>query len=153
MRSLSVFLTELLIDKEWITNNEENRAWCIYMLETKILSLIFFLSVFVCSAVFKKIPETIIFTLVFYNLRRRLGGAHLNNAWACQLLSLAIVLFVTVFFGPVLEHSSLTVLLIIDAISIILVFLRTPVYQAQLHFDEEIKIANNKKKIPSCYML
>ena len=153
MRSLSVFLTELLIDKEWITNNEENRAWCIYMLETKILSLIFFLSVFVCSAVFKIIPETIIFTLVFYNLRRRLGGAHLNHAWACQLMSLAIVLFVTVFVGPFLEHSSLTVLLIIDAISIILVFLRTPVYQAQLHFDEEIKTANNKKKILSCYVL
>lgn len=153
MKALSVYLTELLINKEWIANNEENRAWCIYMLETKMLSLIFFSSVFVCSAFFKKIPETLIFTLVFYNLRRRLGGAHLNHAWACQLLSLAIVIIVAVFVGPVLEQSSLTVLLIIDAISIVLVFLRTPIYQAQLHFDEEIKIANNKKKISSCYVL
>ena len=144
MHRVAIFLTERFISKRWIDARDQN--WGIYVIETKLLASVFFCVIIALAIILNALPQTIIFTLVFYHLRRRIGGYHAPNAWICQIASIGIVYCVALLIGPALEQVPLPVIIFVNLIVLIFALIRQPVYPPQTQFDDIVVVANNRKK-------
>ena len=144
MNNLSESITNACIARGWIS--EQDKPWCIYAIEQKLLANFLFLFLAVLSVILGKFIETAVFACVFYFLRRRYGGWHAPSAWLCQFISIALMLSVVMLIGPTIAKCPLVILWIVDLSILVIAFLQTPIYPPQVHFDQEIKTANNKKK-------
>ena len=144
MHTLSLVIAEACISRGWISIND--KFWCAYALEKKLLSLCFFLLLLPFAIVLGVLGQAAIFVFVFFLLRRRLGGWHAPYAWLCQAISIALVLVITLLIGPVMMKFPMPIILGVDAIVITISIMQSPVYPPQLHFDQEIKRANEQKK-------
>ena len=141
MHEVAILLTKRFISKQWIDTKDQN--WCVYVIETKLLASFFSCVIIALAIILNALPQTIIFTLVFYHLRRRIGGYHAPNAWICQIAS---VFFVALLIGPALEQVPLLVIILANLIVLIFALIRQPVYPPQTQFDDVVVIANNRKK-------
>lgn len=132
------------VKQAWV--EEKNMAWCVYAIEKKLLTLLFFLGVTVCAAVCGKYIEAASFTLALYFLRRRLGGWHAGHVWSCQLLSILLVLAALASGPRLLAAAAPFQLLAGNIIIMAWAFVLRPVYPPQLHFDAKAQAANRNKK-------
>lgn len=144
MHTLSIAIAEASISRGWI--KAQDKLWCAYAVEKKLISLCLFLLIIPIALVLDVLLQALIFSCVFYLLRRRYGGWHAPYAWLCQVISIALVLVVTLFVGPAMMKFSSFALWVMDAIVMTVGILQPPVYPPQLHFDQKIKQANTKKK-------
>lgn len=144
MHTLSLAIAEACSARGWI--EARDKPWCAYAVEKKLISLCFFLLMIPVALALDVLPQTAIFSCVFYLLRRRYGGWHAPYAWLCQVISIALVLAVTMFVGPAMMQLSTLVVWGTDAIVMAIAIIQSPVYPPQLHFDQEIKRANTRKK-------
>lgn len=144
MHEVAILLTKRFISKQWIDAKDQN--WCVYVIETKLLASFFSCVIIALAIILNALPQTIIFTLVFYHLRRRIGGYHAPNAWICQIASIGIVFCVALLIGPALEQVPLLVIILANLIVLIFALIRQPVYPPQTQFDDIVVIANNRKK-------
>jgi accessory gene regulator protein AgrB len=79
-------------------------------------------------------------------MRRRIGGWHAASALQCQVFSFLLTTTNVLAFGPILEKAPTPFLgLITIGLSVVALFVK-PIYPAQLHFTDEIKKQNNRKK-------
>lgn len=144
MHTLSLAIAEACIARGWI--EAQRKFWCAYAVEKKLISLCFFLLMIPFAVVLDVLPQATVFACAFYLLRRRYGGWHAPYAWLCQVISIALVLATTLFVGPVIMQLPLFAVWGMDAIVTAVAVIQPPVYPPQLHFDQEIKRANAKKK-------
>ena len=144
MHTLSIAIAEASISRGWI--KAQDKLWCAYAVEKKLISLCLFLLIIPIALVLDVLLQALIFSCVFYLLRRPYGGWHAPYAWLCQVISIALVLVVTLFVGPAMMKFSSFALWVMDAIVMTVGILQPPVYPPQLHFDQKIKQANTKKK-------
>lgn len=144
MHKLSLTIADACVARQWIS--EQEKPWCIYALETKLLSSVFFLFLTMIALVLGKLPETVIFSAVFYVLRQRYGGWHAPYAWLCQGISLTLILGAVLCLGPAMLMLPPAVVWGVNIAVMAIALIRQPVYPAQVHFDQEIKTANHQKK-------
>ena len=143
MHTLSLAIAEACISRGWI--EAQKKSWCAYAVEKKLISLCFFLLMIPLAVVLDVLPQATVFSFDFY-LLRRYGGWHAPYAWLCQVISIALVLVVTLFVGPVIMQLPSLVVWGADTIVVTVAIMQPPVYPPQLHFDQEIKRANTNKK-------
>lgn len=144
MHTLSLAIAEACVSRGWIKAQE--KSWCAYAVEKKLISLCFFLLMTPFAIALNVLPQAVMFACIFYLLRRRFGGWHAPYAWLCQVISVALVLIVTLFFGPAMMQLPSFVVCGMDAIVMAVAVIQPPVYPPQLHFNQEIIRANTKKK-------
>lgn len=144
MHTLSLAIAEASISRGWI--KVQDKLWCAYAVEKKLISLCFFLLMIPFAVVLDVLLQAAVFSCVFYLLRRRYGGWHAPYAWLCQVISIALVLAATLFVGPAIIQLPSFAVWGMDAIVMAVAIIQPPVYPPQLHFDQEIKRANAKKK-------
>ena len=141
---LSVKIAEYSVRKQWISS--EDKLWCIYALEKKLMTAVFLLSLIPFALFFHSFEQMAIYSCLLLLLRRRFGGWHAPSAGLCLLLSVAQVLLITVVIGPKLSELSLRSLLVFDAITMLTAIIVKPVYPKQVHFDQAIVKENNRRK-------
>lgn len=151
MHNLSLKITERCFTRGWIS--EEERIWCAYALEQKLLTVFFFLILIPLVFVLGVLPEAIIFSFVFYFFRRRCGGWHAPYAWLCQGISIILVLVAVVLVGPILMEIPTKSIWAMNLTSMLIAFIRKPVYQPKMHFDLKVTMANNRKKQKFLFVL
>lgn len=144
MHKLSLAIANSCIRRNWIP--ESDRLWCIYVVETKLLSLMFFICLGFLAAIMNILPQTAIFSFVFYSLRKRYGGWHAPCAWLCQLLSLLLVLVVVFEIGPATLMLPAYIVWTVDVTIMVVALVQAPIYPVQAHFDEAAIHANTHKK-------
>lgn len=144
MHTLSLAIADACISRGWI--EAQKKFWCAYAVEKKLVSLCFFLLMIPLAVVLDVLPQATVFSFAFYLLRRRYGGWHAPYAWLCQVISIALVLVVTLFAGPMIIRLSPLMVWGADTIVVTVAITQPPVYPPQLHFDQEIKRANKNKK-------
>ena len=144
MHALSIAIAEASISRGWI--KAQDKLWCTYAVEKKLIALCFFLLMIPFALLLNVLPQTAVFSCVFYLLRRRFGGWHAPYAWLCQVISIALMLAVTLLAGPAMMKFPSLVIWGMDAVVMAIAIMRSPVYPPQLHFSQEIKRANAKKK-------
>ena len=144
MHTLSLAIAEACSARGWI--QAQDKPWCAYAVEKKLISMCFFLLMIPFAVALGVLPQAAVFSCVFYLLRRRYGGWHAPYAWLCQVISITLVLAVTLFVGPAMMHLPTLVVWGMDAIIMAIAIVQPPVYPPQLHFDQEIKRANTRKK-------
>lgn len=144
MHTLSIAIAEASISRGWI--KAQDKLWCVYAVEKKLITLCFFLLMIPFAVALDVLPQAAVFSCAFYLLRRRFGGWHAPYAWLCQVISIALVLAITLLVGPAMMKFPSLVIWGSDAIVVAIAIMQPPVYPPQLHFDQEIKRANAKKK-------
>lgn len=133
------------VKQSWV--KKEDVAWCSYAIEKKLLTALFFFWLTLCAFVCGKYIEMGAFTLVFFFLRRRIGGWHAERAWSCQILSVVLVLSNVFAVGPLLiTHMPMVGLFLADIVVFVWALILKPIYPPQVHFGTPEKQANNKKK-------
>lgn len=144
VHKIALAIADISVTRNWIRPQE--RSWCAYAIELKLISMLFFLILFPATIFLNVVWEALIFSMVFIVLRSRLGGWHAPYAWLCQVISVGLVLFTTILVGPAVLELPHELLWITDIFLLIFVFFQKPIYQLQVYFDIKIQIANNKKK-------
>lgn len=144
MHRIAKSLSEYSLAKHWI--NPDDQEWCIYAIETKLLSIVFFFAMAVLALILNAIPQTSIFTLTFYNLRRRIGGYHAPHAWVCLLISICVTFCITHLIGPALEQIPYGTVIAIDILALTTAMVKKPVYPPQTQFNNAVVAANNRRK-------
>lgn len=144
MHTLSLAIAEACSTRGWI--EVRDKPWCAYAVEKKLISLCFFLLLIPFAVVLGVLPQAAVFSCVLYLLRRRYGGWHAPFAWLCQVISITLVLAVTLIVGPAMTQLPTLVVWGTDAIVMTIAIIQPPVYPPQLHFNQEIKRANTRKK-------
>lgn len=131
------------INRNWI--EPEYKAWCVYALEKRICTGIFF-TIVLCWMLFTNLyVETISFLAPFYLLRRRFGGWHAKTAIQCLFISMGFIVLGT-FVGSLLINNTHAPIIFADTAIILFAIMLNPAYPPQLHFGREEVSANNKIK-------
>ena len=98
-------LAYYLCNKHYI--DPEDFEWCVFTIEKALLQLAFLSILLLLSIVTSSIIETLITVLVFFLMRRRLGGYHAARPSLCLFLSSIIILSC---------HTAIDVLLTIPSV-------------------------------------
>ena len=145
MHKIAKRLANSCVEQEWIS--EHDRIWCVYAIEKKLLSCGFFSMLILVAICLRVLPQTLLFSVPFYILRRRFGGWHAPCVWLCQIISAILVALAVFIMGPyIIKQWTLQQIWCANMGVMVLAWNRTPVYPPQLHFDSGITIANNRKK-------
>lgn len=137
-------LADFSVKQKWI--EPEEVLWCSYAVQKWIGTLIFVcLCVGIAVVSDSEIP-LLIFSIVFFMFRRRLGGWHANHFLICQLLSIGTVILIVTVIGPLLEQIDTRLLWIADIILVGFAFAGKPAYPTQVHFSHEDILGNMKRK-------
>ena len=141
---LSNTIADICVSRNWIAS--ERRQWCVYALETKIQAGLLFLVIMGIAILTGVLPQTSVYSLVFFLLRKRFGGWHAPNEWLCQLISIALVFFMVLLVVPMILNLSLIEIWILNGIAIALAVAIKPVYPLKVHFSYKIVLANQRIK-------
>ncbi|MCD8301336.1 MAG: accessory gene regulator B family protein [Clostridiales bacterium] len=145
MRILTQKITEIAICRGWIP--EEQHEWCSYTIMKYLETIIFFCFISLISCLFGRWLEMFFFVAASYILRRRIGGWHARSPLRCQVLSIGISCMAVLLLGLLIsECVPLSVEYIMALVSSVMLLCARPVYPAQLHFSDEIKVQNGKRK-------
>lgn len=144
IQKIASSLTEYSVSRNWISSSKTQ--WCQYALEKRLGMLVFISICCIFAAITSTWIEVLIFTLVLYLFRRRLGGWHARTFCSCQLISIGTVIATILSIGPLLELVATTTLIILDISVIICTYALRPIYPSSAHFTQDITLANTKKK-------
>ena len=144
MHMICVKIAEYSIRKQWI--NEQDKLWCIYALEKKLLTLLFFLSLLPFGLFFHSLDSISIFSILFLLLRRRFGGWHAPTIFLCQIIGIVIVLLAIQIIGPRIIIIEKHFLFFLNGCVMFIALITKPVFPEQVHFNEDAVIENNSRK-------
>jgi accessory gene regulator protein AgrB len=144
VQKFAIKLADFSVKQKWIEPGEV--LWCSYAVQ-KWIGTLSFVCLCVGFAVVSgsEIP-LLIFSIVFFMFRRRLGGWHANHFWICQLLSIGTVILIVTAIGPFFEQVDTRLLWIADIILVGCAFAGKPAYPKQVHFSYEDILGNMKRK-------
>lgn len=126
IQKIASSLTEYSVSRNWISSSKTQ--WCQYALEKRLGMLVFLSICCIFAAITSTWIEVLIFTLVLYLFRRRLGGWHARTFCSCQLISIGTVIATILSIGPLLELVATTTLIILDISVIICTYALRPIY-------------------------
>lgn len=144
IRQASERFTKFCLRRSWI--DQENKNWCIYVLEKWLGICLFFLTVILWMLMSRRYYETVSFFFPLYFLRRRMGGWHAKSSRMCFLLSIGSVVLTSRFLSDFLVYAPLWALIAMNGVAIFLSWRLHPVYPRQVNFGKEEKVANHIKK-------
>lgn len=137
-------LADACIKREWI--EIQDRDWCIYAIEKRIITIPFWIFIFLWLISTNLYVETFSFLIPFYALRRRMGGWHAPNCYVCFIMSVSIVILSVGVFGKIISTFSNLTIVFLSLVVINTAMLMKPVYPTQVHFSTAEIICNNKIK-------
>ena len=144
IKRMILFLTFVFLKRGWIC--KEDVPHCGYALECLIIKVAFFILLSITCAALCCYKEALIFSVVLFSFRKRMGGWHSQNPWFCQFLSLGLVILNATVFGPQSASLRLSSIIGIDFVLIIISFYLPPAFPPQLHFTHKEVEANIHKK-------
>lgn len=137
-------LADACIRRKWI--KDQDRAWCIYAIEKRIIMIPFWIFIFLWILSTKLYVETVAFLIPFYALRRRMGGWHARNWHVCFIMSVSIVILSVCLFGKLISTFSNLAIIFLNLAVLITAIRMRPVYPPQVFFSTAEIISNNKVK-------
>lgn len=138
-------VTIYLIKNNYI--DEDKREECVYGLEIILGKMLNYLTLLLFSVINKNLPETLIFMIVFFSLRKGTGGFHAKRMKNCYMATIGIYFAVVGVIVPVLENI-LFLKSTVTLCAIITIFLLAPVNHPNLKLDlKEIKMCRNYSRI------
>lgn len=145
VQNLALKLTQYAIEHQWIRDSDVR--WCQYAIEKHLSTLLFVAVCLIFAMSTGTILNTLVFILVFFIFRRRMGGWHTKHFWTCQLVSIGTVVMAVILVGPWLEQINPYIFIMADAFVILWMWKMKPNYCDSAHFTKEIQAANNKQKV------
>ncbi len=145
LQYISKNLTQYFLSKNIITKNQIEA--CEYSIHTRLMKLIFILSILAISLAFNVFIESIIFLILVLSLRRRTGGYHANSEIVCFIFSIGITIFATVFLADFINSFNNIFRFLIYINSVFILFLYAPINHPNLEMsDKEMRFHRNKMK-------
>lgn len=143
MKQRAIHVTNRLVAKGII--NADYKEIYRYGLESLFSAALELISIFFLAFLFGNFFETLLFFLTFIPLRLYAGGYHARTHFKCYLLSIMMYMFFStiIYFTP--SNLITCFSLIFSLLSLIIVFLFSPVVHSNRHADKEHK--KNCRKI------
>lgn len=119
----------------------QNREWCVYILETRLLTILGLSFLLFLGVLFGKPFQTVVFLILFWSVRERAGGYHSGTPKKCYILS-TVVFSVCMLVGDIIAYYSglQWSLLILSNF----VLLSAPINSVSLNLTEEEYLYNRK---------
>lgn len=135
MKQRAIYVTNRLVEKGVI--NENYKEIYRYGLESLFSAALELISIFILAFLFGNFFETLLFFLTFIPLRLYAGGYHARTHFKCYLLSIMMYIFFSaiIYFTPSNLITGFS--LIFSLLSLIIVFLFSPVVHSNRHADKE----------------
>lgn len=120
--------------------------WCVYCLEKLLLKLVFAFWLTLLAVITKRYVEIITFLAGFLPMRSKLGGWHAKRAWVCQMISLFLIFLLCCILPVHIYRIPKSVAAIGTLGTLGIALAVKPVYSPQLHFNDQVREANFRKK-------
>lgn len=135
-------LADILVRKSIV--EREDRDFYRYAIETALVYVINFITVFILAAVTGKLTEMILLLAALYPLRSSCGGKHMKTWYGCYVVSCSVFEAVLLLSGII--HMHIAVMAVITAACISSIWLFAPI-EHQDHILEEKDFQKNKKRV------
>ena len=126
--------------------SEDRFEWCVYCLEKLFMKLVFALGLTLLAIITKRYVEIIAFLAGFLPMRSKLGGWHAKRAWVCQVISLFLIFLLCCVLPVYIYRIPKSVAAIGTLGALVVAFVVKPIYPPQLHFNDQVREANFRKK-------
>lgn len=84
---------------------KEEQEWYQYCIQVRLERMLACLLIGLCAAFFHVLPETVLFLLSFFMIRRHAGGFHANSFAGCMIISAGVYLcYVMALYPFLLRH-------------------------------------------------
>lgn len=135
-------LADILVRKSIV--EKEDRDFYRYAIETALIYVINFITMFILAAVTGKLTELLLLLAALYPLRSSCGGKHMKTWYGCYIVSCSV--FETVLLISGIIHMHIAVMAAIMAVCIICIWLFAPIEHHD-HILDERDFEQNKKKV------
>lgn len=134
-------LADILVRKSIV--EKADRDFYRYAIETAIIYVINFATMFLLAVVTGKLPELFLLLAVLYPLRQSCGGKHMKTWYSCYVISCSVFEATLLISGIV--HIHIAVMTAITAVCISCIWRFAPVMHHD-HILEEQDFRQNRKK-------
>lgn len=134
-------LADVLVRKNVV--EKEDRDFYRYAIETVLVYAINLITMFILAAVTKKLPELLMFLVVFYPIRTNCGGKHMNTWYGCYILSCILIEAVLLISGVLHIHMAVLAVIIVCCLGCI--WLLAPVEHHDHPMEEQDFVRGRKK--------
>lgn len=135
MKQVAIHVTNRLVERSVI--NEDYKEIYRYGLESLFSAAVEIISIFILAIFFGNFFETLLFFFTFVPLRLYAGGYHAGTHFKCYILSIMMYMIFSLIicFTPVhlISHFSI----MFSILSLIIVFLFSPIVHNNRHADKE----------------
>lgn len=150
MNAVVDWILRFLLKQNAIDNDEDSIEYCKYGIEITISSLLNVLLIIIIGLIFNCALQSIIFLLVFINLRRYTGGYHASTYLRCHIVLCTSFIVLCVVMNAIQLSSWVvifvsTIVMHIFAFCIIVIF--SPLENENKLLDEKTKRVNHHKSI------
>ena len=121
----------------------ENAEWCVYVVERKVITVTFFVVIFLLGCLITQPWNVLMILLCISQIRKWSGGYHCTSIGRCFLLSAVIVLGGILLAILVEDLQYVQVLLAVLGTCFLV---KAPVDQPELHLSR-IEISENRKRL------
>lgn len=142
MEKAAGVLADILVRKSIV--EKEDRDFYRYAIETALVYVINFITMFILAAVTRKLTELLLLLAALYPLRSSCGGKHMKTWYGCYIVSCSVFEAVLLLSGVI--HMHIAVMAVITAACISSIWLFAPI-EHQDHILEEKDFEKNKKRV------
>lgn len=135
-------LADILVRKSIV--EKEDRDFYRYAIETALVYVINFITMFILAVVTGKLTELLLLLATLYPLRSSCGGKHMKTWYGCYIVSCSVFEAALLLSGII--HMHITVMAVITAACISSIWLFAPI-EHQDHILEEKDFQKNKKRV------
>lgn len=141
----------LFFSQKGLIQNEQCE-WCIYALVSRISLIISIFFMILFGMLFTAPFNVICFLFGILPLRKRLGGYHAKNPFACVFLSVAVMLLSLLCVNITIYYRIEWAIHILLALSSITIWLSKPYGHKNMHLTQE-ELVQNKVKVKNILMI
>ena len=150
MNAVVDLVMRFLLKQNVIENDEDSIAYCRYGIEITISSLFNVFLVLIIGVVFGYLLLSILFLLIFINMRRYTGGYHASTYLGCNTalcVSYTILCVITKYIVDLSFGIILFIAIILHIVSFWVIALYSPLENENKPLANEIKKTNHYKSI------
>ncbi len=143
VENISKSITQYFINNNIIDENQKEA--CEYSMHTRIMKIIFIITIMCIALIRANVIETIVFLYIALSLRRRTGGYHAKSELICFVLSIIITFVSVEMIAPALNNISIIFKCAIYLFSVLALLIFAPVNHPNLDMSQrEIKLHRGK---------
>lgn len=143
-------ILRFLLKQNVIENDEDSIAYCRYGIEITISSLFNVLLILIIGVLFEYVLLSILFLLIFINMRRYTGGYHASTYLGCNTalcVSYIILCLITKNIVDLSFNAILIISIVLHAVSLGVIALYSPLENENKPLTSEVKSINHTKSI------